>query len=210
MILGITGFAGSGKDTVADMLVEHHGFVKVSLADPMKRFCREIFDFSDTQLWGPSSERNRPDSRYPHEGSFLSPRKALQLLGTEFGRHCYPKVWLEYCLRVSRRLLNGGYGYSAQGGLEVVNPRGAVGWSTPRGVVINDVRFSNEMEGLRAGGAKLWRIKRAGLDAAAFAHASEQEQMSIPDSVFDRVIDNGGTLEDLHNSVKDHVIAAGL
>jgi len=47
MIIGVAGNAGSGKDTVADHLVKHHGFVKVALADPLKRICREVFDFSE-------------------------------------------------------------------------------------------------------------------------------------------------------------------
>lgn len=57
-VVGICGNAGSGKDTVADYLVAHHKFIKVSFADPMKRFARHIFSFSEDQLWGPSSVRN--------------------------------------------------------------------------------------------------------------------------------------------------------
>jgi hypothetical protein len=37
MIIGITGRAGAGKDTVADILVERHSFVRVALADEIKR-----------------------------------------------------------------------------------------------------------------------------------------------------------------------------
>ena len=47
MILGISGLAGSGKDTVADILVKHQQCVKVSFADPLKRICRDVFDFTD-------------------------------------------------------------------------------------------------------------------------------------------------------------------
>ena len=36
MIIGVVGFIGSGKGTVADILVEKHGFVKLSFADAVK------------------------------------------------------------------------------------------------------------------------------------------------------------------------------
>jgi hypothetical protein len=63
-LIGISGFAGSGKDTVADWLVREKAFVKLSLADPIKRICKDVFDFSDEQLWGPSEKRSEPDKRY--------------------------------------------------------------------------------------------------------------------------------------------------
>ncbi len=57
MIIGICGNAGVGKDTTADFLVKTNGFVKVSLADPMKRICQAVYGFSNEQLWGPSEKR---------------------------------------------------------------------------------------------------------------------------------------------------------
>lgn len=57
MIIGLIGKAGSGKSTVAKYL-NKKGYVEVALADPMKRFCRDVFEFSDEQLWGPSECRN--------------------------------------------------------------------------------------------------------------------------------------------------------
>ena len=57
------GQAGSGKDTVADFMVQDHGAVTLALADPMKRLARHVFGFNQEQLWGPSSCRNAPDPR---------------------------------------------------------------------------------------------------------------------------------------------------
>lgn len=59
LILGLAGNAGSGKDLVADRLVNNHGFTKMSFADPMKRFCRFAFGLYRETLWGPSEERNK-------------------------------------------------------------------------------------------------------------------------------------------------------
>ncbi len=63
-ILGISGQAGSGKDTASDYFVEHYGFVKMSLADPIKRLSANVFAFSYDQLWGPSDLRNKIDERF--------------------------------------------------------------------------------------------------------------------------------------------------
>ena len=62
------GQAGSGKDTVADFMVQDHGAVTLALADPMKRLARHVFGFNQEQLWGPSSCRNAPDPRTQDPG----------------------------------------------------------------------------------------------------------------------------------------------
>jgi len=197
MIIGISGQACSGKDTAADILVKQYGFVKISLADLMKRICKEVFDFSEEQLWGPSEKRNEPDKRYlSPDGEYLSARKSLQLIGTEWGRKCYEDVWVDYTMRISKQLLSNYYlRYTSVDG--VVPTRHAI--APYKGVVIADCRFSNEISAIKKAGGKVLRIKRpgSGLVGEAAAHASEMEQKSIPDSVFDYVIDNDGTIEDL-------------
>ncbi len=248
MIIGISGQAGVGKDTTADVAVEKHSFAKVSLADPLKRIARDVFDFTDLQLWGPSEERNKPDLRYPREHAFpyntmsmvgvsdedrrkamfcaccgwdagasnrdaskapqcyLTPRYALQLLGTEWGRKCYGNVWVDYALRTAKKILTERYSYSQQHGLIIVKGS-SVGpttmLSTHSGVVVPDCRFRNEIDAIHAAGGRVIRIKRdlAGLKGAAAQHASEKEQQSIPDSDFDYIIDNNGTLAELPQKV---------
>jgi hypothetical protein len=57
-IIGISGKSGSGKDTVANYIVENYNGVVVSLADPMKRFCCNVFGFTDEELWGTQAQKN--------------------------------------------------------------------------------------------------------------------------------------------------------
>lgn len=234
MIIGISGQAGSGKDTAADILVRSRSFASVAFADPMKRIARDVYKFSFDQLWGPSEARNAPDEQYPREHGpyvdqtcaccglytgactlleamalskarpcFLTPRFALQMLGSEWGRKCYPNTWVDYLIDVAQKLsVEGGYSYSKGGGLSHDWHPGDPNWHTS--VVVPDVRFENEIAALRKVGAKLIRIVRpgAGLAGAAGQHGSETEQNNIPDSLFDGVIKNVGTLEDLRMLVE--------
>jgi len=43
VIISVSGLKNSGKDTFADVLVDRHGFKKISLADPLRELCSKIF-----------------------------------------------------------------------------------------------------------------------------------------------------------------------
>lgn len=77
----VNGAAGSGKDTVAQMIVDRVGGVCIAQADPMKRFARVVFEFTENQLWGPSDARNAEDGRYTPGG--LAWREAEARLDSE-------------------------------------------------------------------------------------------------------------------------------
>lgn len=185
MIVGILGNARVGKDTMADYLVRRHGFKKMALADPMKELCQRLFSFSDSQLWG--SERDLPDSRYRRaDGEPLTPRFALQTLGTEWGRRCDPEVWV-------RRLL---WRYND------LHP----GWGEPTNVAVADLRFANEVRAVKAAGGRIVRVYRPGCDGSTLAgvpgHVSEEEQKSIPDSECHHIIHNDGSLDEYHAKIE--------
>jgi hypothetical protein len=186
-IIGICGQKNSGKSTIARMIaVLTPGTVEVQLAAPMKRFCADVFGWTDERLNGPSEMREKPDARYLRGyfcsacgdgdtksstclcGSlkaptavYLTPRFALQRLGTAFGRACYEDVWIDYALRMATRLL-----------LEKMSV-----------VVIPDVRFVNEARRIREVGGQVWRVRRCASTetqggATPDTHASEREQFS--------------------------------
>lgn len=58
-IVLIVGQAGSGKDTVANILAKEYGGARIALADPIKDLARSLFGFTDEQLWGPSELRGQ-------------------------------------------------------------------------------------------------------------------------------------------------------
>jgi hypothetical protein len=133
---------------------------------------------------------------------YLTPRFALQQLGSEWGRVCYSSTWVDYAIGVAKKLdVEGGYSYTNVSGLSHDWRPGDENWKAS--VVIPDVRFENEVDAIKTAGGKLIRITRpnAGLSGSAGQHRSETEQTSIPDSEFDGVIVNGGTLTGLELAV---------
>ena len=50
MIIGLVGFIGAGKGTVADLLVERHDFTKESYANSVKDACATIFGWDRAML----------------------------------------------------------------------------------------------------------------------------------------------------------------
>ncbi len=82
-VIGLAGKAGSGKDTVADILVQEHGFTKLAFADPLKVLCAQIYDVPLEYF----HDRERKEVAVP--GPWLSPRQMMQRVGdaakTAFG-----------------------------------------------------------------------------------------------------------------------------
>lgn len=200
-IIGVIGLARSGKDTTADWLVRERGFCKVALADPIKRYCMDAFGFTEYQLWG--GGRDVPDLRWERPGGeCLTPRHALQQLGTEWGRSMHPSVWVRKAISTAERILVCGDGYSQERGL---NPLGWVD-DEPVGVVIPDVRFLNEAAAIRAAGGRLVRVTRPGykgLDGAAADHMSEREASSMLLLSDDRELTNAGSLEAFYAKLQE-------
>ncbi len=182
LILGLAGEAGTGKDTMADYLCREHGFVKIAFADRFKVFVQEVFDFSDAQLYGVLKEV--PDKRYPRgDGTFLSPREAIQRIGDEWGRRCYPNTWVDLTIRNTKKLLQGTHTYTAKGGLKKRWFR----WR-PAGVVISDVRYLNEIYGVRGAGGSVIRLLRPMrtrfVSPTLAYHASETTLQTVPVELF--------------------------
>lgn len=190
MIISLTGNMGVGKDTMADYMVLQYGFVKISMADPFKRIAKEIYEFSDEQLWGPSSARNMDDTRYPRaDGTFLSARIVTQLLGSELSRLAYPETWIVYMQRIVKKI-KAGYFYSEkEGAYEMPGKK-----SDYAGIIISSCRFRNETQAIKEMGGIAVRLKRPAISVDDFLkagvgnHVSESEQLAIPDSFFNYVL----------------------
>lgn len=139
MIIGLVGFAGSGKGTVADILVAKKDFTKLAFADAVKDATAAIFGWPRALLEGDTDEsrefRERKDEWWSEKtGKTITPRHMLQLMGTEAGRDVFHRdLWI---LSVEKKI--GMY----------------------KNAVIADVRFPNEMAFIQRMGGFVVRVKR--------------------------------------------------
>ena len=176
-LIGLTGPAGSGKDTVADILCEQHGYTRLALSDPLRDGLKAMLGLTENQF------HDRTIKETPIGWIGQSPRQLLQTLGTEWGRH---HVADDLWLRVANQRI-----------ADIANH-----WEYITGIVITDIRFPNEAAWLAERGGQLWHIDRpsAGLNGRAGQHASEAGLDRKPE---DRIIRNLFTLDALESIVAE-------
>lgn len=212
MIVGITGLIGSGKDTIAEYLITQHGFKKLSFAASLKDAVAAVFGWDRLLLEGTTPEgrvwREQVDQWWAKKLNMpdLTPRWVLQYWGTEVCRQGFHNdIWVASLENQLRQAKND--------------------------VVITDCRFINELDAIKNAGGVTVRVSR-GPDPVWFAdaiaynsgphnmgwalsrdrlhksgiHASEYSSVGL---AYDYVVDNNGTLIDLHNKIEKIVSASG-
>jgi hypothetical protein len=102
MIIGICGFQGAGKDTVGDILVKSHGFVRLSFGSALKDAVSILFGWDREMLEGLTPEsrtwREQVDEYWSDKlnDPTFTPRKALQTIGTNvFRDHFHTNMWVD-------------------------------------------------------------------------------------------------------------------
>ncbi len=176
MLIALTSpAAGSGKSTVADYLVEKHGFVRFKFADVLKNMLRAMmrdigYGPEETELYieGPRKPFVIPELGVPM-------RHLMQTLGTEWGRDCIRQdLWVHLAVHRMKVMLDAGYR-----------------------VVIDDMRFLNENARVRELGGICVRVLRSGL-VVDTGHRSEGELDHVPMLE----ILNDGSIDDLHAQIE--------
>ena len=209
MIIGVCGFIGSGKDTVADYLVNFHEFRRESFANTLKDAAAAVFGWDRIMLEGRTKQarewREQVDPWWAERLNMpnLTPRWILQYWGTEVCRRGFhDDIWiasLENKLRTSQD-----------------------------DVVISDCRFPNEIASIKNAGGSIVCVNRGMRphwhDIAIQANKGEesairwlkQENIHASETAwvgtkFDFEINNNGSLEELCNQVKglvqDHLVS---
>lgn len=178
-IIGLTGAAGSGKTTVAQYIVDKRGGVRRPFAGPLKVMLQTFLEdqgagFSTAFRMVSGDLKEQPTDYLGGR----TPRQAMQMLGTEWGRGLSPTLWVD----------------AWRNGIERASLQASAD-GVPALIVVDDVRFPNEVEAIRQLGGIIIRIDRpgAGLEGAAGRHASETEDLGEPDTF----IRNNGTIEQL-------------
>jgi len=215
-LIGVRGKARSGKDTVGEVIQQLRAETKLTaFARPIKEFCGEVFGWNDEHLYGRLKDQG--DTRYPRvDGNsvfieHLTPRYAMQFLGTEWGRECYREVWVAYAFRRAGEWLTTATIETITGAAGFA--RGSSRIDRTRLVVITDVRFVNEARAIKKAGGHVIAVERpkVGLRGPAAAHASEMEMDSQEMAeLTDQVIKNNGTLAQLERRVEETLQSLGV
>lgn len=197
----LVGFAGSGKNTVGDYLIEKHGYFGISFADALKDVVASVFCWDRAMLEGDSkASRKWRETIDPWWAAKLgipefSPRYAMRHLGTEVLRgHFNDALWR---FNVERRIDQAG----------------------DRPVVVIDGRFRDEINLVtKTMGGTAIRVKRGDepsyWDLALRANSGDNEARGLLGIYgihrsewdwigheFDTVIENEGTLKTLYRKV---------
>lgn len=102
LLIGLTGRARSGKDTVAEELVLKYEIAHYWFSKPMKDAAKIIFNWTDAHVYG--ELKDIVDKKFG-----VSPRHALQTIGTDWGREMInDKIWLiaaENAIKLETRLV---------------------------------------------------------------------------------------------------------
>lgn len=174
MIIGLSGYAQSGKDTIAMHLVQNHGFERIAFADPLRE---ALFALNPVITDLPEVFSTSLAHAVEHLGwetvkqNSQQVRELLQRMGTEVGRNLFGQnFWVE------RAMLK-------------VEP--------DKNYVFTDVRFPNEYDAIKAIGGKMWRVFKSGVQSAN-NHISE---LALDWHEFDEKINNNSTIEELNKAI---------
>ena len=202
IIFPISGQKRAGKDTISDYIKGQVMASRVSFADPVRDVCRAYFGWTEEWLLGKHKE-----DVDPYWG--ISPRQAMQYLGTEVGRvglaENYPEfksvtgdsIWIKSAKKNIR----------AKSSKEYVSNYGKI-----RAFIIPDMRFLNEYDAMKEmenEGYKVITIgvRRDGLPSDS--HASETEIRYCVEKC-DFIIDNNKEISDLEDSVDEIITKSGV
>lgn len=188
MIIGLSGYARSGKDEAAKVMVEEFGFTRVAFADKLRESLYELNPIVKIlRSWDGKTEGYRNVylqeviDEFGWDGYKETPfgseiRRLLQRLGTEAGRNVLGQnVWVNAAL--GTKLEDRHY-----------KPK----------IVVTDCRFPNEAQAIVDRGGEIWRVTRWGIKKAN-DHPSET---SLDDWPFDRIIINDSTLESYQMKIR--------
>ena len=174
MIIGLSGYAQVGKDTVANYLIKEHGYRRVAFADPIREALYrlnpkvDIADMSGVYLSAAVDGLGWENVKVDSEDT----RRLLQTMGTEVGREMFGQdFWVYQAFK---------------------------GVSSEDKVVFTDVRFHNEANHIKSYYGKMWRVNKSD-HGPVNKHLSET---SLDSYSFDNLINNDGTKEDLYLAIE--------
>ena len=185
MLIGLVGLIGSGKDTVAERLVTHHGYKRDSFAKSLKDAVSSMFNWDREMLEGNTESsrhwREQPDKFWSEKmGKEITPRWVLQYFGTEVMRgQMYDAIWVD----------------------------SVIGRYKGENTVISDTRFQNEIKTIKAHGGIIVLVKREEIPTREEMQkrGTHQSEWDWIGANFDYIIDNTTSLEGLNANIDQFV-----
>ncbi len=175
MIIGVTGFKGSGKDTASDIIADAYGLERYAFADPLKNGTAAFFGWTKRSMHDPKN-KEEIDGYWG-----VSRRQVLQWLGTEVMRDGFakrfnksPDFWIECFTKWHAQQLIDGDEF--------------------KGVVVSDCRYQNEVDAIHNLNGVVIRVDREIVRPTNPEHASENIDILTG---IDLVIPNNMGIEDL-------------
>ena len=184
-IIALTGFKGSGKDTIGEYLVEYFGYTRFAFGDPIKDACKAIFSFNDVQLHG-FKEKEIIDEYWGH-----APRELFQMIGTELFRTKLPELCKNMTSNIwVKSLIKKMYEFY------ILNPK------INNKFVITDVRFQNEFDAMKDLAGTIIRVSRKIETNEINQFSNHASEILINTFKVDYEIDNSYNLSSLHNKIE--------
>jgi hypothetical protein len=170
-LIGLIGYKRSGKNTVADVLVDCFGYRSIAFADPLREAVRALDPLVGRfplpgQLSAPSDGWRLSEVLdaigYEKAKEIPEVRRTYQRFGTDSIRALDPGFWLRLGEQRIDELRDATLRHE-QGMFDAVE--------SP--VAVTDARFPNEADTIRARGGYIVRVVRPGFEPEAGAHTSE-------------------------------------
>ena len=180
MIIGLTGKRLSGKDTVANYLVEQKGYQHLNFSHKMKEAIAALFDITLEEVDELKGDRDGFSEgtvaiALPSGTRYFTWVEFLQRFGTDMGRKVLGEdLWVDLAY-------------------QQLEPYPGL-----KNFVIKDVRFKNEAEWILELGGKIIELRRDMIDVEHDNHESEN---GLPDHMAEYVIANTSTIESLYKDV---------
>ena len=160
MLIGFSGKKGSGKSFFADYLVNNKLFIKLSFASPLREITKILFNLSDEDVKDPiKKELINPKFN-------ASPRELMQWLGTD----------------IMREEFNKKFNYSGSIWIDSVKDKVKTLLDNNKDVVIDDVRFQNEVDMIHSLGGIVINLRNDldnTLNNSTSTHSSENQKLTF-------------------------------